>query len=88
MEFNHQIIDKQTPGTKNDVCLIADINNDGLVNSKDFAFLVQSWTKTESRQPGDLDRNGIVNTADIALLAEDWLKYAKPPVVNMIKAAE
>ncbi len=64
--------------------LLADINNDGLVNSKDFAFLVRSWMKTESQQPGDLDRNGIVNTHDLALLTEDWLKYVKPPVVNII----
>ena len=65
--------------------LLADINNDGLVNSKDFAFQVQFWMKTESEQPGDLDRNGTVNTADLALLTEDWLKYVKPPVVNIIK---
>jgi len=64
--------------------LLADINNDGLVNLKDFAFQVQFWMKTESRQPGDLDRNGIVNTADLALLTEDWLKYVKTPVVNII----
>jgi hypothetical protein len=65
--------------------LLADMNNDGLVNSKDFAIQVRSWMKTESRQPGDLDRNGIVNTADLALLTKDWLKYVKPPVVNVIK---
>jgi len=65
--------------------LLADINNDGLVDSKDFAFLVQSWKKNENLQPGDLDRNGIVNSADLALLTEDWLKYVKPPVVDIIK---
>jgi len=65
--------------------LLADINNDGLVNSKDFALLVQSWMKSESQQPGDLDRNDTVNSADLALLTEDWLKYVKPPVVNIIK---
>jgi hypothetical protein len=64
--------------------LLADITNDGLVDSKDYAFLVRFWMKTESQQPGDLDRNGIVNTADLALLTEDWLKYVKPPVVNII----
>ncbi|MHC4207055.1 MAG: Ig-like domain-containing protein [Planctomycetota bacterium] len=64
--------------------LLADINNDGLVNSKDFAFLVNSWMKSESLLPGDLDRNGTVNSADLALLTEDWLKYVKPPVVNII----
>ena len=64
--------------------LLADINNDGLVNSKDFAFLVQSWMKSENQQPGDLDRNGTVKTADLALLTDDWLKYVKPPVVNII----
>jgi len=64
--------------------LLADINNDGFVNSKDFAFLVQSWMRSENQQPGDLDRNGTVNSADLALLTEDWLKYVKPPVANII----
>jgi thermitase len=64
--------------------LVADINNDGLVNSKDFAFLVQYWMISQNQQPGDLDRNGIVNSADLTLLTNDWLKYVKPPVVNII----
>jgi hypothetical protein len=64
--------------------LLADMNNDGLVNSMDFAVQARSWMKTESWQPGDLDRNGIVNTADLALLTEDWLKYVKQPVINII----
>jgi hypothetical protein len=65
--------------------LVADINNDGLVNSKDYAFLAQSWKIREKQQPGDLDRNGIVNTVDLTMLINDWLKYVKPPVVNIIK---
>jgi thermitase len=65
--------------------LVPDINNDGLVNSKDFAFLVKSRMINENQQPGDLDRNGIVNSADLALLTNDWLKHVKPPVVNIIK---
>jgi hypothetical protein len=64
--------------------LLADINNDGFINSKDFAFLVQSWMKSQNQQPGDLDRNGTVNSADLILLTQDWLKYVKPPVVNII----
>jgi hypothetical protein len=67
-----------------DWSLLADINNDGLVNSKDFAFLVQSWMQSQNQQPGDLDRNGTVNSADLILLTQDWLKYVKPPVVNII----
>jgi thermitase len=64
--------------------LLADINNDGLVNSKDFTFMAQYWIKSENRQPGDFDRNGTVDSADLALLTEDWLKYVKPPVVDII----
>ncbi|MBN2592049.1 MAG: S8 family serine peptidase [Sedimentisphaerales bacterium] len=64
--------------------LLADINNDGLVNSKDFTFLAQYWMKSENRQPGDFDRNGTVDSADLALLMEDWLKYVRPPVVIII----
>ena len=64
--------------------LLADINNDGFVNSKDFAFMVHSWMKSKSLLPGDLDRNGTVNSADLALLTNDWLNYVKPPVVNII----
>jgi parallel beta-helix repeat protein len=57
--------------------LLADINNDWLVNTEDFAVQARYWMRTESRQPGDLNRNGIVDTADLALLTEDWLKSVK-----------
>lgn len=30
MQFVHEVIDHETPGSENDVCLIGDINNDGL----------------------------------------------------------
>jgi len=65
--------------------LVADISNDGLINSKDLTFLAQSWMMRENQQPGDLDRNGIVNSTDLSQLTNDWLKYVKPPVVNIIK---
>jgi len=54
--------------------LLADINNDGIVNSEDFAVQAQYWMKNGNEQPGDLDRNGIVDMADLALLTQDWLE--------------
>ncbi len=53
--------------------LLADLNNDGMVDMADVAGQVQDWLKSETGQPGDLNRNGVVNMVDFALLAEDWL---------------
>jgi hypothetical protein len=68
-----------------DWALLGDINNDGVVDFKDFALQLQYWMGIENQQPGDLDRNGVVDAADVAPLAADWLKYIKPPVVNIVK---
>ena len=63
--------------------LLADLNNDGNVNMKDFA--IQSQSDQETIHPfGDLNRDGTVNPADVALLAGQWLKYTHPPEVNII----
>jgi hypothetical protein len=68
-----------------DWALLGDIDNDGVVDFKDFALQLQYWMGIENQQPGDLDRNGVVDAADVAPLAADWLKYIKPPVVNIVK---
>jgi len=53
--------------------LLADLNNDGMVDVADVAGQVQDWLKSGTGRPGDLNRNGVVNMVDFALLAEDWL---------------
>ena len=63
--------------------LLADLNNDGNVNMKDYAIQSQS-NQVTIHQFGDLNRDGKVNPADIALLAGQWLKYTNPPIVNII----
>lgn len=54
--------------------LLADLNNDGTVDFKDFAAQAKDWQKTEIEQPGDLYRDCIIDIADLSLLTEDWLK--------------
>jgi thermitase len=63
--------------------LLADLNNDGNVNMKDFSIQTRSQMQQIDAHPGDLDRNGIVETADLVLLAHDWLKFIHPPFVNI-----
>jgi len=63
--------------------LSGDLTNDGNVNMKDFAALIQHWP-TMNEQPGDLNRNGNVDNTDLNLLAKDWLKYVQPPSVKII----
>ena len=53
--------------------LLADLNNDGIVDMADVAGQVQDWLNNKAGRPGDLNRNGVVNMVDFALLAEDWL---------------
>ena len=57
-----------------DWALLADLNNDGIVNFEDYAKQVIDWSNSEDCQPGDLDRDGVINMTDLALSVEDWLK--------------
>jgi hypothetical protein len=57
-----------------DWALLADINNDGIVDFYDFACAGLYWALTAPEQPCDLNRNGAVNPADLELFAHDWLK--------------
>ena len=57
-----------------DWALLADLNNNGIVNFVDFAYQTQGWLTTAPEHPGDLNRDGVLNTMDLARLANDWLK--------------
>ncbi|MFZ0033806.1 MAG: right-handed parallel beta-helix repeat-containing protein [Sedimentisphaerales bacterium] len=57
-----------------DWALLADLNNDGLVNLEDYAFQIAGWLNSADQQPGDLNRDGLVDISDLALLVEDWLR--------------
>ena len=52
--------------------LLADLNNDGVVDMLDWAGQAADWLGEQAELPGDLNRDGIVNLADFALLSEDW----------------
>ena len=62
--------------------LLADLNNDGVVNLLDYSFQALGWLKDAGetpaiQQPGDLDRDGVVGLGDIWLLVNDWLKKVR-----------
>jgi len=57
-----------------DWALLADINNDGVVDFCDLAYVGMDWGLGEAQQPGDFDRNSGVGPTDLDLLADDWLK--------------
>jgi parallel beta-helix repeat protein len=52
--------------------LLADIDNDGITNSIDFAWFARYWLAKGSELPADLDRNGNVDISDLKLFADDW----------------
>jgi parallel beta-helix repeat protein len=52
--------------------LLADLNNDGIVNWLDVGLYAGCWLSTDYEPAGDLNRDGIVNMADWALLLTDW----------------
>jgi hypothetical protein len=54
--------------------LLADLNNDGIINYLDFAYQTQDWQATAPEQPGDQNRDGVVNKIDLAALARNWLQ--------------
>jgi hypothetical protein len=52
--------------------LLADLNNDGIVDWLDAGLWVQYWLSAGSELPGDLDRNGAVDAFDYVLFGRDW----------------
>ena len=57
-----------------DWAILADLTNDGTVDSVDFAHLSAIFSNEAEQLPGDLDRDANVDLADLLLLTEDWLK--------------
>jgi hypothetical protein len=53
--------------------LLADFNNDGIINFNDYVHQMANWFQSQGQQSGDLNRDGVINIADFALLVEDWL---------------
>lgn len=51
-----------------------DINNDGIVNFKDFAVIASDWLSETRGLPGDMDSDGTIFVNDILWIAFYWLK--------------
>ncbi len=54
--------------------LNSDINNDGIANFRDYAYLAANWKKADSNLWGDLNQNNVVNANDLLLFSNGWLK--------------
>ncbi len=57
-----------------DWALLADLNNDGIVNFIDFVGQSTDWQANGSEHPGDFNRDCVVNMMDCLALTEDWLQ--------------
>jgi hypothetical protein len=53
---------------------LADLTNDGIVDSEDFAYLTKDRYSLGKNKPGDLNRNGTVRMDDVAILVSEWLE--------------
>ena len=53
--------------------LLADINNDGIVNLADLAQQGIFWLQNTGGAPGDLNRDGVTNILDLHLFDSEWL---------------
>ena len=53
-------------------CNEVDINDDGKIDFKDYAFLAGNWLKQGPGFDGDITGNGIVNMADLKAVAFHW----------------
>jgi hypothetical protein len=52
--------------------LLADLNNDGIVDWRDVGRYAECWLSADYEPAGDLNRDGLVNMVDWALMLEDW----------------
>ena len=52
--------------------LLADLNNDGIVDWLDVGLYAQCWLSADYEPAGDLNRGGTVDMGDWALLGQDW----------------
>ncbi len=56
--------------------ITCDLNNDGIVDFRDFAIFASSFTSASDDLTADLDSDSEINAKDIALLAQNWLTTA------------
>ena len=56
-----------------DWTLLADMTNDGKVNSTDFAYFAAFFGQSENESPADFNRDGDTNWSDLAFLTNEWL---------------
>jgi hypothetical protein len=56
--------------------LLADINNDGVVDSLDAAWLGQKWMQSGEENFSDFDRDGVTDANDLFWLCDEWLMEA------------
>lgn len=54
--------------------ITGDLNNNGIVDFRDFAMFALSFISESDDLIGDLDGNSQINAEDIALLAQNWLQ--------------
>ena len=52
-----------------------DLNNDGLVNFRDFAILSDNWQQAGRRLPGNFNQDLYVDKYDLMVFAEKWLAH-------------
>jgi len=62
--------------------LIADLNQDGIVNLEDFAILAKQWLDVPGNPSADIaplsGSDNFVNMLDLKVLAEQWLRIGSP----------
>jgi hypothetical protein len=62
--------------------LVADLNQDGIVNFEDFAILANQWLQSPSSPSADIapltGGDNIVNVLDLNVLVEQWLRIGSP----------
>ncbi len=54
--------------------LLADLNNDGIVDFLDLDRQLEDWLAGKDELPGDLNRDGSIDMTDYGILAENWLE--------------
>jgi pectin methylesterase-like acyl-CoA thioesterase len=57
---------------------IADFNNDGMVDFKDYSYMSETWQQNQTLLPEDIDRNNYVDILDFVLFATEWLWQSQP----------
>jgi len=59
-----------------DALLDADLNDDGIVNLKDFAVLTDNWLSGENCIRSNIDCLGAVDYEDLSIMVDEWLQIS------------